>query len=252
MNVEALGKRHGRAAAAAYWQEFLKTADAGELPFTRTAALDVASAAAADRCPSRHPSDIQAFIGGYADALEAALSKKIASLIPPRIRERIHHFCFLAFWVETEKDAHPEEDIAAYGISLGLAPEGSRAELRPSQVVSTGRRSGKAQARRDWDEFLRNAEPIPGKIQWSDHHRYLAAAAALARDYQLPEERRAEWHRLHDAWSTAWGEAYRKEIAVLVRSWMPPAVRRRAKHVCALAERMGLHMTKFGWTPTRA
>lgn len=245
MTTEAYARAEGRSAAQELWDDFLETANAENLPLTNASAQHL-GADRAQQLSISHPVETQHFITAFAKGLSAELDRKTKSFLPPKWRGRLHHFCMLAFWIESGSTYHPEESMASYG--LGLQVPGRKTIVRPVTVKRQAEKDGRAGARRDWKTFLSTSEPIPGKIHWTWSHRELGAQSAFIHRFDYPEG--MEWptpesNLLSKQWDKAWSRAYRKEMERLIRKWMPDRLRKMSSHVCALATRLGLHIRKI-------
>lgn len=245
MTIDATARADGRRSAGELWNGFLETADAEALPLTKASAAHVG----ADRAKAlgvEDPVVTQHFISAFASGLNEALERKIKSFLPPKWRGRLHHFCMLAFWIESGSTYHPEESLRAYG--LGLHVPGRKTVVHPETVHRVAAKDGRVVARRDWKTFLDTSEPIPGKIHWTEAHRELGAEASFMQHYDYPDNMAwptPESNRLAKQWDAAWSRAYKKEMQGLIRKWMPDRLRKTATHVCALATRLGLHIRKI-------
>lgn len=244
MTTDAYAKAEGRRAAQELWDGFLETANAENLPLTPASAQHLA----ADRATALEimdPVETQRFIVSYANGLSAALDRKMKAFLPLKWRGRLHHFCMLAFWIESGSTYHPEESMASYG--LGLYVPGRKTIVRPETVKRQAERDARADARRDWKAFLSTPEPIPGRIHWTGPHRELGAQSAFIQRFDYPagmEWPTPESNRLAKQWDRAWSKVYKSEMERLIRKWMPDRLRKMAGHVCALATRLGLHIRK--------
>lgn len=245
MNYSAQGKKEGRRAAGAVWDTFLETANAAEIPFTKSAAGHL-GADQSRNLSIEHPQDTQKFIAAFAQAFHVEIDRRIRTLIPDRIKTKLHHFCVLVDWIHIKEKYNPEEAASYYG--LGLVVPGRKTLVKPGSLDQVATRAGSAGAREDWKMFLTTPEPMPAKIHWTVEHRQLGALNAFMRDYEFPDsvpDNTPEFTRLSRRWDRKWSQAYKKEMQTLIRRWIPERVRKMAIHICALAERLGLHVPKF-------
>lgn len=249
MNSAALGKQEGRRAAGAIWNTFLETANAAEIPFTKSAAGHL-GADQARALSIEHPQDTQKFIAAFAQAFHVEIDRKIRRFIPARIKAKLHHFCMLVDWIRTQATYHPEEAARYYG--LGLVMPGRKKIVTPDALDRMAASAGRGGAREAWKTFLTTPEPLPAKIHWTDEHRQLGAMHAFMRDYDFPDsipDNTPAFAAVARRWERKWSQAYKKEMQALIRRWIPERTRKMATHICALAERLGLHVLKFTAIP---
>lgn len=246
MTPQALGRKEGRLAAGQLWNTFLETSNPDDLPLSKASAHHLG----ADRAHAagfESPAETEQFISAFATTVHAEIDRKIRALIPAKLRPRIHHFCMLAHWLKLSSTYHPEEAAASH-FGLGLHVPGRKLTVHPASVDSVSRRRGRVDARSEWKAFLERPEPLPARLHWSKAHRELAAEQAFHADYDFPEAVEfgtPTYGKLVAEWKRGWSDAYKKEIAAKIKAWIPARLRKFYGHVCALADRLGLHVPKM-------